>query len=50
MVQSGRKGALRSNAMYELQHRKGSHTRDRILDVAEAAILEKGFAASQSTS
>jgi TetR/AcrR family transcriptional regulator, transcriptional repressor for nem operon len=32
--------------MYELQHRKGSHTRDRILDVAEAAILEKGFAAT----
>jgi TetR/AcrR family transcriptional regulator, transcriptional repressor for nem operon len=32
--------------MYELQHRKGSNTRDRILDVAEAAILEKGFAAT----
>src|SRR5262245_45185264 len=30
--------------MQELQHRKGSHTRDRILDAAEAAILEKGFA------
>jgi AcrR family transcriptional regulator len=28
--------------MHELQHRKGSNTRDRILDVAEAAILEKG--------
>jgi TetR/AcrR family transcriptional repressor of nem operon len=46
MVQSGRKGALRNNAMHELQHRKGSNTRDRILDVAEAAILEKGFAAT----
>ena len=32
--------------MHELQHRKGSNTRDRILDVAEAAILEKGFAAT----
>jgi len=32
--------------MQELQHRKGSVTRDRILDVAEAAILEKGFAAT----
>jgi hypothetical protein len=39
MVQSGRKRGLGNNAMYELQHRKGSHTRDRILDVAEAAIL-----------
>jgi AcrR family transcriptional regulator len=46
MVQSSRKGALRNNAMHELQHRKGSNTRDRILDVAEAAILEKGFAAT----
>jgi TetR/AcrR family transcriptional regulator, transcriptional repressor for nem operon len=46
MVQSGRTSALRSNAMHELQHRKGSNTRDRILDVAEAAILEKGFAAT----
>jgi TetR/AcrR family transcriptional regulator, transcriptional repressor for nem operon len=32
--------------MQELQHRRGSVTRDRILDVAEAAILEKGFAAT----
>jgi TetR/AcrR family transcriptional repressor of nem operon len=32
--------------MYDIQHRKGSNTRDRILDVAEAAILEKGFAAT----
>jgi AcrR family transcriptional regulator len=32
--------------MQELQHRKGSNTRDRILDAAEAAILEKGFAAT----
>jgi TetR/AcrR family transcriptional repressor of nem operon len=32
--------------MHKLQHRKGSDTRDRILDVAEAAILEKGFAAT----
>jgi AcrR family transcriptional regulator len=32
--------------MQELQHRKGSHTRERILDVAEAATLEKGFAAT----
>ena len=26
--------------------RKGSETRERILDVAEAAVLEKGFAAT----
>jgi AcrR family transcriptional regulator len=26
--------------------RKGSHTRERILDVAEASVLEKGFAAT----
>ena len=32
--------------MQELQRRKGSQTRDRILDAAEAAILEKGFAAT----
>ena len=32
--------------MYGIQHRRGSNTRDRILDVAEAAILEKGFAAT----
>jgi AcrR family transcriptional regulator len=32
--------------MQEFQHRKGSHTRDRLLDAAEAAILEKGFAAT----
>jgi TetR/AcrR family transcriptional repressor of nem operon len=32
--------------MHELQHRKGSNTRNRILDVAEAAILERGFAAT----
>jgi AcrR family transcriptional regulator len=30
--------------MQELQHRKRSNTRDHILDVAESAILEKGFA------
>ncbi|WP_442895626.1 TetR/AcrR family transcriptional regulator [Bradyrhizobium sp. AZCC 1719] len=30
--------------MQELQHRKRSDTRDYILDVAEAAILEKGLA------
>ena len=35
-----------SRAMQELQHRKGSQTRDRILDVAEAAVLQKGFAAT----
>jgi AcrR family transcriptional regulator len=35
-----------SGIMQELQHRKGSQTRDRILDAAEAAILEKGFAAT----
>jgi TetR/AcrR family transcriptional regulator, transcriptional repressor for nem operon len=45
MVQSGRT-ARWSNAMYGIQHRRGSNTRDRILDVAEAAILEKGFAAT----
>ncbi|HEY7646224.1 MAG TPA: TetR/AcrR family transcriptional regulator [Hyphomicrobiales bacterium] len=32
--------------MQELQRRKGSETRHRILDAAEAAILEKGFAAT----
>ena len=32
--------------MQELQHREGSHTRARILDAAEAAILEKGFGAT----
>lgn len=30
--------------MQELEHRKGSNARDRILDVAEGAVLEKGFA------
>ena len=30
--------------MQELQHRKRSNTRDHILDAAESAILEKGFA------
>jgi TetR/AcrR family transcriptional repressor of nem operon len=29
-----------------LEHRKGSHTREHIMDVAEAAVLEKGFAAT----
>jgi TetR/AcrR family transcriptional regulator, transcriptional repressor for nem operon len=38
-------GALQSSAMQEFQHRK-SNNRDRILDAAEAAILEKGFAAT----
>ena len=32
--------------MQEIQPRKGSETRERILEVAEAAILEKGFAAT----
>jgi TetR/AcrR family transcriptional repressor of nem operon len=32
--------------MQELQHRRRSNTRDHILDVAESAILEKGFAAT----
>ena len=32
--------------MYDIHHRKGSNTRDRILDVVEAAILENGFAAT----
>ena len=31
-------------AMLEAAPRKGSETRERILDVAEAAVLEKGFA------
>lgn len=30
--------------MQELQQRKGSDTRERILDAAETAVLEKGFA------
>jgi TetR/AcrR family transcriptional repressor of nem operon len=32
--------------MQEFQHRQGSNTRDRILDAAETAILEKGFSAT----
>jgi TetR/AcrR family transcriptional regulator, transcriptional repressor for nem operon len=32
--------------MQEFQHRKRTETRTRILDAAEAAILEKGFAAT----
>jgi AcrR family transcriptional regulator len=28
--------------------RKGSDTKERILDLAEAAVLEKGFAATSS--
>lgn len=32
--------------MHELQPRKGGDTRERILDVAEVAVLEKGFAAT----
>jgi TetR/AcrR family transcriptional regulator, transcriptional repressor for nem operon len=35
---------IESNAMQEPHRRKGSDTRQAILDVAEAAILEKGFA------
>jgi TetR/AcrR family transcriptional repressor of nem operon len=46
MVQLMRRDALQSSAMQELQRRKGTNTRDCILDVAEAAILEKGFAAT----
>jgi TetR/AcrR family transcriptional regulator, transcriptional repressor for nem operon len=37
---------MRNNATEDMQHRTGSLTRDRILDVAEAAVLEKGFAAT----
>lgn len=33
-----------SRALQELQQRKGSDTRERILDAAETAVLEKGFA------
>ena len=32
--------------MSEAQPRRGSDTRERLLDVAEASILEKGFAAT----
>ncbi len=32
--------------MQELQQRKGTDTRERILDAAEASVLEKGFAAT----
>jgi TetR/AcrR family transcriptional regulator, transcriptional repressor for nem operon len=37
---------IESNAMQEPHRRKGSDTRQAILDVAEAAILDKGFAAT----
>jgi len=43
VVQSQAK--LESRSMQETP-RKGSETRERILDVAEAAVLEKGFAAT----
>lgn len=36
--------ATTSDAMQEIQNRKPGDTRERILDVAEAAVLEKGFA------
>ena len=32
--------------MQEAQHKKGGDTRERILDAAEAAVLDKGFAAT----
>jgi AcrR family transcriptional regulator len=32
--------------MHEVQPRKGADTRERILDAAEAAVLDKGFAAT----
>ena len=32
--------------MQDAQQRKGGDTRERILDAAEAAVLEKGFAAT----
>ncbi len=32
--------------MLEMSPRKGSATRERILELAEAAVLEKGFAAT----
>lgn len=35
-----------SKSMDEIAPRRGSDTRERILDVAEAAVLEKGFAAT----
>jgi TetR/AcrR family transcriptional repressor of nem operon len=35
-----------TEAVQELSRRKGTDTRERILDVAEAAVLEKGFAAT----
>jgi AcrR family transcriptional regulator len=33
-------------ALQEIQPRKGEDTRGRILDAAEASVLEKGFAAT----
>lgn len=35
-----------TEAVQELSQRKGTDTRERILDEAEAAVLEKGFAAT----
>jgi TetR/AcrR family transcriptional repressor of nem operon len=35
-----------STGMLEMSPRKGSATRERILELAEAAVLEKGFAAT----
>ena len=32
--------------MQDLQQRKGGDTRERILDAAESAVLDKGFAAT----
>jgi AcrR family transcriptional regulator len=32
--------------MHDAQERKGGDTRERVLDVAESAVLEKGFAAT----
>jgi TetR/AcrR family transcriptional regulator, transcriptional repressor for nem operon len=41
---SRRAFSIESNGMQESQQRKVGETRDRILEAAEAAILEKGFA------
>ena len=41
-------GARRKTRDMQETPRKGSDTKERILDLAEAAVLEKGFAATSS--
>jgi hypothetical protein len=38
------KSVTGETAMQDVQERKGGDTRERVLDAAESAVLEKGFA------